>query len=80
MFKHKLLGFPQRAVRSAFLGITAALALMALIGGCMLAPSQATLGRQAAASPWWFGPFVTDNVYSPTVEEDVYSTETMIHP
>ncbi|MCA1295115.1 hypothetical protein LBW89_19050 [Paenibacillus sp. alder61] len=80
MFKRKLTALPKRPIRKGVLGMTVALAFMTLAGGCMLAPSQATLDRQAVASPWWLGPFVTDGVYAPTVEEEVYSKETIIHP
>jgi|GEM_PF-3911719 len=80
MFKRKLTALPKSPVRKRILGMTVALAFMALAGGCMLAPSQATLDRQAVALPWWLGPFVTDDVYAPTVEEEVYSQETIIHP
>lgn len=80
MFKRKPTAFPKRPVRKGILGMTAFLVVMALASGCMSAPSQATLNRQAVASPWWLGPFVTDDVYAPTVEEDVYSKETIIHP
>ena len=80
MFERKLTALPKRSVRKGILGMTAALAVMALAGGCMSAPSQATLDRQAVVLPWWLGPFVTDDVYAPTVEEEVYSKETIIHP
>ncbi|RCX23007.1 hypothetical protein DFP94_101598 [Fontibacillus phaseoli] len=48
--------------------------------GCGLKADETTLRRQAS-SPWWFfGPSVSDGVYSPAVRDDVYSKETLTHP
>ncbi|MBW4841223.1 MAG: hypothetical protein KZY74_17670 [Paenibacillaceae bacterium] len=55
--------------------VAVAVLLLALTSACRLAPDPETMSRQARAFPWPFGPSVSDGVYSPTIVEDVYSTE-----
>ncbi|RRJ66599.1 hypothetical protein EHV15_29485 [Paenibacillus oralis] len=55
--------------------ILAAAVLLALVSACSLAPDRATMDKQAKGWPWSFGASVSDEVYSPTITEDVYSTE-----
>ncbi|WP_410768123.1 hypothetical protein [Fontibacillus sp. BL9] len=62
------------------LGLIIGIGALSFIVGCSLQADEATLRRQAS-SPWWFfGPSVSDGVYSPAVREDVYSKETLMHP
>lgn len=49
-------------------------ALLLTMTGCSLAPSQKTMDRQAKA-PWWSSPSVSNGVYAPAVQREVYSTE-----
>ncbi|GIP48094.1 hypothetical protein D3C76_88810 [compost metagenome] len=58
-----------------WVAVAGAVLLLALTSACRLAPDTETMNRQARAFPWPFGPSVSDGVYSPTIVEDVYSTE-----
>ncbi|MDU4698413.1 MAG: hypothetical protein E6Y08_21590 [Paenibacillus sp.] len=60
---------------SLWAAVAGAVLLLALTSACRLAPNEETMSRQAKAFPWPFGPSVSDGVYSPTIVEDVYSTE-----
>ncbi|NWL89524.1 hypothetical protein DMN77_18380 [Paenibacillus sp. 79R4] len=42
--------------------------------GCGLSASQKTMDRQAKA-PWWSSSSISDGVYAPAVQKEVYSTE-----
>lgn len=42
------------------------------LSACSLSPDKTTMERQAKA-PWWFGSSISDEVYSPNVQEEVYS-------
>ncbi|MCM3698435.1 hypothetical protein [Paenibacillus macerans] len=55
--------------------ILAAAVLLMLASACSLAPNRATMDKQANGWPWPFGASVSDEVYSPTIAEDVYSTD-----
>lgn len=69
---------PERETKrpcSLWVAVARAVLLLALTSACRLAPDQETMSRQAGAFPWPFGPSVSDGVYSPTIVEDVYSTE-----
>lgn len=49
---------------------------LTLTTACTLEPDAETMSRQAKAFPWPFGSAsVLDEVYSPTIVEDVYSLE-----
>ncbi|MCH1640729.1 hypothetical protein MJ257_11460 [Paenibacillus timonensis] len=61
--------------RPLWAAVAGAVLLLALTSACRLAPNEETMNRQARALPWPFGPSVSDGVYSPTIVEDVYSTE-----
>lgn len=61
--------------RSLWVAVAGAVLLLALTSACRMAPNAETLSRQTGAFPWPFGPSVSDGVYSPTIVEDVYSTE-----
>lgn len=60
---------------SLWAAVAGAVLLLAITSACRLAPDPETMNRQARAFPWPFGPSVSDGVYSPTIVEDVYSTE-----
>lgn len=64
-----------KRLRSLWAAVAGAVLLLALTSACRLAPNEETMNRQARALPWPFGPSVSDGVYSPTIVEDVYSTE-----
>ncbi|MGG6310017.1 hypothetical protein [Paenibacillus macerans] len=64
---------PGKPVRRA--AAAAAILLLTMISACSLSPDQETMNRQARAFPWPFGSSVSDEVYSPTIVEDVYSAE-----
>ncbi|GAA0412602.1 hypothetical protein [Paenibacillus motobuensis] len=42
--------------------------------GCGLSASQKTMDRQAKA-PWWSSPSISNGVYAPAVQKEVYSKE-----
>lgn len=44
------------------------------ITGCGLSTSQKTMDRQARV-PWWSSPSISNGVYAPAVQKEVYSTE-----
>ena len=55
--------------------VLAAAVLLALVSACSLAPDRATMKKQADGWPWPFGVSVSNDVYSPTIAEDVYSKD-----
>lgn len=65
-----------RAKRLLLVGVTLAITSLTLTTACTLEPDSETMSRQAKAFPWPFGSVsVLDEVYSPTIVEDVYSLE-----
>lgn len=63
------------AKRLLLVGVTLSITFT-LTTACTLEPDAETMSRQAKAFPWPFGSAsVLDEVYSPTIVEDVYSLE-----
>ncbi len=59
-----------------FIVMTLAITSLTLTTACTLEPDAETMNRQAKAFPWPFGSkSVADEVYSPTIVENVYSLE-----
>lgn len=57
-------------------GVMLAIPLFLATTACTLQPDEGTMSRQAKVLPWPFGSrTVLDEVYSPTIVEDVYSLE-----
>ncbi|WP_162944225.1 hypothetical protein [Paenibacillus aceti] len=71
---HSIFSRRSKALTTVIAMGVALAALLLPMAGCGLGPDQQTMERQARAL-WWSVPSISDGVYAPAVEEEVYSTE-----